>query len=108
MRDVKPTWHGAAFVCTHEREPESGKAWCGRARGTELREWIKARRKAEGLKGQILVATSGCLGICSRRGVTIAIMPSGDSELTRQMLVFSDGDDREVLWARIRAGLLGD
>jgi len=108
MRDVKPTWHGAAFICTHEREADSGKSWCGRERGTELREWIKDRRKAEGLKGQILVVKTGCLGVCSKRGVTVAIMPSGDRRLERQVLVFSAGDSREALWARIRTGLLGE
>jgi predicted metal-binding protein len=108
MREVKPTWQGAVFVCTHEREPESGKAWCGRERGTDLREWLKARRKAEGLKGRILVAKSSCLGVCSKHGVTVAIMPSGSEPSKRQMVVFGPGDDRERLWARIRNALVGE
>ena len=108
MRDVKPSWHGVAFVCTHERDPAKGKPWCGRERGTELREWVKARSKAEGLKGEILIATSGCLGICSKYGVTIVIAPEVGRGLERQMLVFGEGDDRDALWARIRAGLIVD
>jgi len=108
MRDVKPGWHGAAFVCTHERDPESGKSWCGRERGTALRQWLKDRRNAEGLKGEILVAKSGCLGVCSKHGVTIAILPGEGRALERQMLVFNDDDDREALWARIRSGLMGE
>lgn len=108
MRDVKPTWHGAAFVCTHNRDLGDGKACCGLERGTELRNWLKDKRGAEGLKGQILIAKSGCLGICSKHGVTISIMPDEGRGHGRQMLVFGDGDDREALWSRIRAGLMGD
>ncbi len=105
MRDVKPTWQGAAFVCTHVRDRDSDRAWCGLERGSELRDWIKARAKAEGFREHVLIAKSGCLGICSKQGVTVAIMPGDGSGQARQLVVFSDGDDREALWRRIRSGL---
>ena len=68
MREVDPTWTDAVFVCTHERTPETGRASCGLERGSQLRDWLKSRMKAAGLKGVVLTAKSGCLGVCSPLG----------------------------------------
>ena len=107
MREVEPTWSGAVLVCTHERDPTKGKAWCGKERGTELRDWLKRRMKAAGLKGVVLTAKSGCLGVCSPLGVTVSVLPAGESGLPRRMWVFENGDDREMLLKAVHLAVMG-
>ena len=107
MREVRPTWKGAVFTCTHERDPERGRAWCGLERGGALRDWLKARAKAEGLKGVVLCAKSGCLGVCSPLGVTLAILPDPSTGREREVLVVPDDVDREELWRRVVQRLPG-
>ena len=106
MRKVKADWHGAVFVCCNERDPEEGRASCGEAAGSELRRWLKDRRRAEGLKGEILAARSSCLGVCSPQGITIAILPD-PSRGDRELVVFPADGDREALWARVKEVLMG-
>lgn len=101
MRVVDASWKGAVFVCTHDRDPETGRACCGTEAGTELRTWLKARMKQAGLKGTILTAKSGCLDVCSPLGVTLAAVPEPGSDRPRAMWVFEPGDDREALFAQV-------
>lgn len=105
MREVEPGWKGAVFVCTHERDPETGRACCGLAAGTDLRTWLKARMKEAGLKGTILTAKSGCLDVCSPKGVTLAAVPESGSARPRRMWVFEPDDDREALFHEVRKAL---
>lgn len=104
MRDVRLTWTACTLVCTHERPDDADRASCGAARGSELRDWLKARAKAEGLKGVVLTAKSSCLGVCSPLGVTIAVLPPGGATASQARVVTSD-EDREVLWAWVREAL---
>ena len=107
MREVKAPWSACVLVCTHEREPETGRASCGLARGTELRTWLKARAKDAGLKGRILTAKSGCLDVCSPLGVTVAAIPPSGSDRPRRMWIAADDTDREQLFGAVRDALLG-
>ena len=101
MRVVDAGWRGAVFVCTHHREAETGRACCGTEAGTELRTWLKARMKQAGLKGEILTAKSGCLDVCSPRGVTVAAMPQAGSSRPRTRWVVEAEDDREALFQHV-------
>jgi hypothetical protein len=107
MREVDPTWSGAVFVCTHERDPSKGKPWCGQARGAALRDWLKSQLKAAGLKGVVLTAKSGCLGVCSPMGVTISVLPAGESGMPRRMWVVEDGDDRQTVLGAVHEAVTG-
>ena len=107
MREVEATWSGSVHVCTHDRDPEKGRACCGSERGIALRLWLKARMKKEGLKGQILTAKSGCLDVCSPLGVTVAALPGVETGRPRKMWIVEDADDRERLFQAIRAALIG-
>jgi (2Fe-2S) ferredoxin len=75
------------FVCTHEREPGSGKASCGGQGSHELLERLRALVKANKLKGRVRVTSSGCLDLCSKgcalvayRAPQSAEAPSGSEE----------------------------
>lgn len=105
MREVEASWRGAVFVCTHHRDPETGRACCGTEAGTELRDWIKARMKRAGLKGEILTAKSGCLDVCSPLGITVCAAPVAGSGLPRRMWVVEPTDDREAVFAELVAAL---
>jgi predicted metal-binding protein len=98
MRQVNPSWQSAVYVCTHERDPATGRAFCGLKRGSNLRIWLKDQIKDAGLKGDILVAKSGCLGVCSPLGTTVCFHPSADRG-ERSLVVFDhESDDRMSLW----------
>ncbi len=105
MREVEAGWRGAVFVCTHDREPETGRACCGLEAGVELRTWLKARMKEAGLKGQILTAKSGCLDVCSPLGVTIVAVPESGTPRGRRMWIVEAEDDREALFQSVCAAL---
>jgi hypothetical protein len=86
------------MVCANERDPALGRAYCGASEGSELRRWLKDRVRAEGLRGSVLALKTGCLGICSDFGVTVAIIPVGKP---REIVVFPSECDREELWTTI-------
>lgn len=105
MRKVDASWKAAVFVCSHDRDPDTGRACCGTAAGEDLRNWLKARAKQEGLKGKVLTAKSGCLDVCSPQGVTVAAIPAAGSAGERQMWVVSPDDDREAVFSQVCAAL---
>ena len=107
VREVDPNWSEAVFVCTHERDPETGRASCGQQRGTALRSWLKSRMKAAGLKGVVLTAKSGCLGVCSPLGVTVSVLPSPGSGRQRRMWIIEDEAEREDLFAAVHEAATG-
>lgn len=64
------------FVCTNERPPDNPKSSC-KARGSQaVFDTFKSEIKARDLKGEIIVAPSGCLGTCYD-GPTVAVYPEG-------------------------------
>ena len=104
MRTVKPSFTaGVVLVCANQRAPDADKPSCGDARGTELRAWLKDRIKHERLKGVVLSSRTTCLGVCSRHGVTVAIVPSGGEA---RMLVVDAENEREALWEQVRGCLV--
>lgn len=114
IRPVDPPWQRTVLVCCNQRPlpsqaPGGGrrdalegaeKPSCGRERGAELRGWLKARSRSEGLKGKVIVMETSCLGVCSPLGVTIV---ASDLDGTRRSWVVPDGADREDLWRQVKA-----
>lgn len=66
------------IVCTNQRDPSSGKPSCGMNGSVELRERLKKAVKARGLKGQVLVTGSSCLGYCPPQGCAVGILPDDE------------------------------
>jgi (2Fe-2S) ferredoxin len=65
------------FVCTNARE--GGRVACGNPGrgGLELCESLKHAIKAEGLKGKVRVARSGCLDLCEQ-GPNVFLYPDDE------------------------------
>lgn len=106
MRPVSPKWHaGVVLVCTHERPPEAEKSSCGYEQGVALRDWLKARLKADGLKGPVLCAKSSCLGICPARGTTVAVIPGPGTHMVRQVFVTEPDEPYEAIYEQVLACL---
>jgi hypothetical protein len=98
MQQIRTPWSDAmVLVCGHEREPGSPKPSCGLARASELRQWLKDKSIAEGWKGRVSSVRTGCLGVCSPLGVTVAVC-GVDAPKT---FVVDPVDDREALWGAI-------
>ena len=77
MRDagIRPTLH--LFVCANQRPPGSALGeGCG-ARGEALYEALKREVAARGAHASVWITKTYCLGICPKRGATVASYPSG-------------------------------
>ncbi|MCA9774898.1 MAG: (2Fe-2S) ferredoxin domain-containing protein [Myxococcales bacterium] len=61
------------LVCVNERE--GGQSCCGAQGGKEIREALKEAVGKLKLKPRLRVSQTGCLGVCPRSGVTIAVYP---------------------------------
>jgi hypothetical protein len=104
MQAVKPTWKsGAVLVCGHERPPGAEKPSCGAERGAALRDALKERIRAEGLRGEIHAARTTCLGICSAQGLTVDLIGVHGQ---RQTLLVDPSSEIDVLWEEVKRTLL--
>lgn len=100
MQSCPPRWRCLVAVCNHSRPADAPKPSCAGQDSAGLQRFLKDQLKEEGLWGQVRVVTAGCLDLCSREGVTVAI--GSDTRL----LVQPDAD-RDALLARIRAEVTG-
>lgn len=63
------------FVCNNRRdEGDSLGAGCG-DRGDEVHDEMRAEIGRRGAWGEVWLARSGCLGVCPKRGCTVAVTP---------------------------------
>lgn len=62
---------GHLFICCRQRK---GKASCGAKNSLDMVDKIKTQIKKEGLKNQLKVSQSSCLGFCER-GITACLYP---------------------------------
>lgn len=90
MRDIETNWkRGAVLVCAHERPPGADKPSCGAARGGAIKDQLKDKIRAAGLKDQIIALKTSCQSVCSALGVTATVLtPDGKCSV----LVESDAD----------------
>lgn len=98
MIPITPTWQTLVAVCTHQRPEGADRACCGAA-GQELRNWLKDRVRAEGLKGVVLATQSGCQDVCSPRGVTVTLRGAAAAH----SVIVEGTEDREALWQAVCA-----
>ena len=96
MLSAPPKWKTLVLVCDNERPPDAPKPSCRPQGGGELREWLKAELKREGLWGQVRVLSTSCLDICTK-GVTVGL------DNGRERVIVDPDADRQELLARIRA-----
>ncbi|MBZ0252050.1 MAG: (2Fe-2S) ferredoxin domain-containing protein [Candidatus Methylomirabilis sp.] len=61
------------YVCVNERD--DGRPACGHHRGLEMRDALKKYVKDNKIFLDAIVIRSGCLGVCPKAGVTLAVYP---------------------------------
>jgi predicted metal-binding protein len=69
------------LVCTNRRDPSAPKPSCGNNGGAELRERLKLAVKERGLKGTVIVTSTGCMDICPADACLVAFQPDGEFAL---------------------------
>jgi predicted metal-binding protein len=79
MRSVRsPYALRQMLVCTNRRDPAGPKPSCGNNGGAELRERLKLTVKERGLKGRVIVTSTGCMDLCPADGCLVGFQPDGD------------------------------
>jgi len=82
MKNVPlPFRRRTVLVCTNARGPDARRPSCGHNGGAAFRDRLKAAVKARGLKSQVMVCKTSCLGYCPARGITVGF-PLDDRWLT--------------------------
>ena len=107
MQDVSPKWLAKGLVlvcerCSKERIPEEDPEVAARIGDFHLRDWLKARLKADDRWGAIRAINTSCMDVCARGRVTVAIEPEHGA--TRVFVVDPDAD-KDALYETI-IGLL--
>lgn len=105
MQDVSPKWLAKGIVlvcerCSKERIPEEDPAIVARIGGFHLRDWLKAKLKADERWGGIRAVNTSCMDVCARGRVTVAIEPE---EGPTHVFVVDPITDKDALYERIVA-----
>ena len=103
MQGVSPKWLARGLVlvcerCSRERIPEEDPDVAARMGDLHLRDWLKDKLKTDDRWGPIRAVNTGCLDVCARRRVTVAIQPEDGAT---QVFVVDPLDDKETLYAKI-------
>jgi (2Fe-2S) ferredoxin len=69
-----PSFQRHVFVCVNERPPGNPKGCCKAKGAEEVRDELKKRLAAIGLKGSVRANNAGCLDQCET-GVTVVVYP---------------------------------
>jgi hypothetical protein len=104
MQTIHPRTTSFVLVCANERAPDAPKASCGKARGEELKDWLKERLAAEGLKGKARAIKTGCLDVCNKAGVAVTLTSASGGP--GRSWVVDPVTDREQLFQELKQLLL--
>jgi (2Fe-2S) ferredoxin len=63
------------FVCTNRRDEGAALGTGCAERGERVYDWMKAEVARRGAYGTVWVTRTLCLGLCPKRGVTVAVYP---------------------------------
>lgn len=86
--------------CFKERIPEETPDVAAKIGDFNLRNWLKARLKTDGLWGEIRALSTSCMDVCARGRVTVCIEPY-EGEATA--LIVDPISEREELYQAIAA-----
>lgn len=75
LADPAPLYQCHVFVCTNVRPPNHERGSCARKNSVELRDYMKGKAKAMGLKG-VRINAAGCLDRCEL-GPDMVVYPDG-------------------------------
>lgn len=92
-----PHFRCHVFCCTNQRPAGDPRGCCAEKGASDLRNYMKARAKALGLKG-VRINTAGCLDRCAH-GPSLVIYPEGAWYTMR-----TEADVDEILASHLRDG----
>ena len=95
--DPSPYYSAHVFCCTNERPPGHPRGCCMEKGAVELRDYMKSRAKALGLKG-VRINNAGCLDRCEL-GPNMVIYPEGVWYTYR-----TQADIDEILETHVKSG----
>ena len=106
---VKPKWTRGGLVlvcnkCAKDRFVEELPETPATGKAIGLRRWLKRRLKGDHYAKHIRVVATGCLDVCPKRAVTVAIESFGGHG-GPVCLVVDPQTQREALYERILATL---
>jgi len=64
------------FCCVNERPPDNPKGCCKRKGSAEILDYLKEAVHEKGLKNEVRVTATKCLGACSH-GPSVVVYPEG-------------------------------
>lgn len=105
VQQVQPKWLGAGLVlvcerCSRERIPQESPEIAARLGDFQLRDWLKAKLKADGRWGAIRAVSTSCLDVCAKGRVTVCLDPQIPG-VAPEVLILDPLQDRDALYARI-------
>jgi (2Fe-2S) ferredoxin len=91
------------FVCTNDRDPASllGPG-CGAA-GLQVFQALKRCVADDGAYASIWVTQTGCMGICPKKGATVALYASAAGAPASRILTEVEPDDAARIYADARS-----
>ena len=103
MQDVSPKWLAKGLVlvcerCSKERIPEEDPDVAARIGDFHLRDWLKAKLKADERWGPIRAINTSCMDVCARRRVTVAIEREAGPT---HVFVVDPVEDKDALYEKI-------
>jgi predicted metal-binding protein len=109
MQDVTPKWLAKGLVlvcerCSKERIPEEDSELAARFGDFHLRDWLKAKLKADERWGAIRAINTSCMDVCAPGRVTVAVEPEHGQT---HVFVVDPIADKDALYAKILE-LLGE
>ena len=105
MQPVKSKWQASGLVlvcerCSKERIPNEDPAKAAEIGDFNLRDWLKAKLKDAGQWGHIRAINTGCMDVCPKGRITVAIDPQqGDGHA--QVFTVDPVCDKEELLEKI-------
>ena len=69
-----PTFQRHVFVCVNERPADHPKGCCKQKGGEQVRDALKKKLGARGIKSEVRANNAGCLDQCEQ-GVTVVVYP---------------------------------
>ncbi len=75
MKEISLLPEAQLFVCANRREEGSPLGEGCSTHGEELFTELKRRTLTSGLASRVWVTKTACLGICPKRGATVALYP---------------------------------
>ncbi|QLE55107.1 (2Fe-2S) ferredoxin domain-containing protein [Nostoc sp. TCL26-01] len=98
---VSPRWEsGLVLVCSQCGQEHSTRTARSASESEDLLNWLKSQLKFDGLWGEFRVVSTGCLGVCPQKGVTVVLVSKANGK--SECLIVDPNSDRSTLYSYIK------